>query len=617
MMKRVAALASLALGISLSLASTAWGATRLVDDDGVQCPSAQYHTIQAAVNAASSGDTVLVCNGLYPEEVTIPEGTDNLRLEAKTVHGAIVRSAQPILVDGASGARIERFVIEGDGPTVGTGIGVGNDGGSPGSTQAITGNLVRRVNTGIALDDAQGGDIEHNTIQEFGGYGVAGESASNMSLGASGTIRSNTIIGTPGSTGVFFQQDFGQTIIVGALIAGNQISGNTGTGRGIDVHNAFVDVRSNQIFDNGIGINYAAIGTVGRNHVNSNEQQGILTFGSGNEFRSNDARGNSGLDCEEHGTNTWAGNHGLDSSPPAICPRGTVPAGPAPTATRLVVDDDHGQCARANFTTIQAAVNAADPGDTVLVCPGSYPENVTIPEGKDGLRLLANVKQRAIVRSFAIFGAKQVEISRFLIEGNGQGAGIAIHNSGESASAAAIRDTVVRRVEKGIDLSDTVVRNVERNTIQEFSLAGVFAFSPPQGMGAIVDVRASTFIGTPGSIGLDFSVFHFIGSVIGDIAGNDVLGNGVAGVSSSGAFPDLRSNHVFGNGDGVTGTVGTVRGNLIFANTGKGLSVSSPFAPIRSNDARGNGGLDCEDQDSNTWIGNRGLDASPPGICRP
>jgi len=30
------------------------------------------------------------------------------------------------------------------------------------------------------------------------------------------------------------------------------------------------------------------------------------------------------------------------------------------------------------FSTIQAAVNAASPGDTVLVCPGSYPEQVTI-----------------------------------------------------------------------------------------------------------------------------------------------------------------------------------------------------------------------------------------------
>jgi parallel beta-helix repeat protein len=37
-----------------------------------------------------------------------------------------------------------------------------------------------------------------------------------------------------------------------------------------------------------------------------------------------------------------------------------------------------GSCGNPNKPTIQAAVNASSPGDTVLICPGTYPEQVTI-----------------------------------------------------------------------------------------------------------------------------------------------------------------------------------------------------------------------------------------------
>jgi pectin methylesterase-like acyl-CoA thioesterase len=619
-MTRVAAVASLVLGFSLSLASTAWGATRVVDDDGVQCPAAAYHTIQAAVDAASSGDTVLVCNGLYPEHVTIPAGKDNLRLLAKAAHGAIVRSTNPITVDGASQARIERFVLEGDGPTAGVGVGVGNaSGGSIGSTKAITGNLIRRVRTGVFLDDTQGGDISHNTIQEFASAGVSAESPSSMSLGATGNVSSNTIIGTTGSVGVAFQQDFGSVIQVGGTVAGNVISGNAFNGIGIDVVNANVDVKNNEVFDNGTGVQFEGVGTVQHNHVSSNEGEGIVGFGTGNTFRSNDARGNGAADCEDAGSNTWTGNRGLDAVPPSICTPGAPAAGPAPTSTRLVVDDDHAQCPHANYTSIQSAVDAADPGDTVLVCDGLYREDVTIPDGTDRLRVISNVKQRAVVRSFTISGAIDVEISRFVIEGTGGGAGISVVHgaNGGFGRAAAIRDNLIRRVDTGIDLPDTVALHVERNRIQEFSSTGIDLFAPPNGLGSFADGRSNTLIGTPTSTGLHFDQAGFVASVDGQFAGNDILGNGVAGVSSTNALTNLTHNRVFGNGDGIDGDFQSLRSNLVYANTGKGLSVRFVHTPIRSNDARGNGGLDCEDNDSNTWIGNRGLDASPPGICHP
>lgn len=57
------------------------------------------------------------------------------------------------------------------------------------------------------------------------------------------------------------------------------------------------------------------------------------------------------------------------------------------SAATLTVDDDGAQCPGAH-TTIQAAVNAAAAGDTIQVCPGTYNENVIIPNTKPNLSLL-------------------------------------------------------------------------------------------------------------------------------------------------------------------------------------------------------------------------------------
>jgi len=54
------------------------------------------------------------------------------------------------------------------------------------------------------------------------------------------------------------------------------------------------------------------------------------------------------------------------------------PALPQSAAKQIVVDKDKVQCPKANFTSIQAAVNAAAPGDTIKVCPDQYNESVNV-----------------------------------------------------------------------------------------------------------------------------------------------------------------------------------------------------------------------------------------------
>jgi pectin methylesterase-like acyl-CoA thioesterase len=55
----------------------------LVDDDQVQCPSALFNTIQAAINAASPADIVRVRPGVYNEQIVL----DNTTASPLTVRG--------------------------------------------------------------------------------------------------------------------------------------------------------------------------------------------------------------------------------------------------------------------------------------------------------------------------------------------------------------------------------------------------------------------------------------------------------------------------------------------------------------------------------------------------
>jgi hypothetical protein len=96
----------------------------------------------------------------------------------------------------------------------------------------------------------------------------------------------------------------------------------------------------------------------------------------------------------------------------------------------LRVDDDHVQCPTAQYTRIQDAVNAAQPGDRIVVCPGTYPEQVTIPAGKDRISLISQKIWKAIIQAptpmlppnaiVRVNGAKDVGITAFTIQGPGQ-----------------------------------------------------------------------------------------------------------------------------------------------------------------------------------------------------
>ena len=93
-------------------------ATFVVDDDGVDCPTALYTTIQDAADAASPGDTIQVCTGTYAGAVV--EKTLQFRATGNVVINDGPNSHPPLragflfLGDGAgSGSIITGFHFEG------------------------------------------------------------------------------------------------------------------------------------------------------------------------------------------------------------------------------------------------------------------------------------------------------------------------------------------------------------------------------------------------------------------------------------------------------------------------------------------------------------------------
>jgi hypothetical protein len=114
----------------------------------------------------------------------------------------------------------------------------------------------------------------------------------------------------------------------------------------------------------------------------------------------------------------------------------------AKAATTLLVDDNNVQCPTATYSSIQAAVTAASPGDTIQVCAGNYIENVSINKA-----LTVNGAQAGTPFAGRTFGgpnestisgqvtiqAANVTFDGFSLTNPGQAFGIVVKTSGDDA----------------------------------------------------------------------------------------------------------------------------------------------------------------------------------------
>jgi hypothetical protein len=345
----------------------------------------------------------------------------------------------------------------------------------------------------------------------------------------------------------------------------------------------------------------------------------------------------------------------------------------ATDATTLVVDDD-GRATPKNcnadgfaFSTIQAAVDFANPNTKIRVCPGTYAEQVVVT--KDQIKLQSTRPLEAVIKAPEVMaepgdivtitgGARNVSLSKFTVAGPLPDAmfcsteirtGVKVEG-GASATISDNHITEIRSASEslrgcqngiaiavGRDFTDQVGKaKLLRNTIDLYQKGGVFVDGP----GSSANVNSNTITGNGPDPVIAQNGIQISRQAVGKVQKNDVFDNAYTGPDAGGTGilmfrPNsdsfVRANTASRNDDniGVYETLSVVfEDNEVTASVKyDGIfvwedSLNNRFA---SNTALGNFGFDCDDVSAgsgtagtaNTWVGNTGVTSNPAGICTP
>jgi len=218
----------------------------VVSNNASVCPAAKFTSIQAAINAASSGDEIVICNGVYAEQLSITKSLD---------------------IEADSGAFLVPASIPQNATSLTTGDGIAAAVFISGATNVlISGLTVDGVNNGITecAPDLIGiyfqnssGSLRHATVRNF-------------ALAAS-------LNGCQSGTGVFVESGGGQSSdveISDCSIHGYQKNGVTAneTGTTARIHDNVVTGvgPTTGAAQNGIQIGFSASGAIHGNTVTNN-----------------------------------------------------------------------------------------------------------------------------------------------------------------------------------------------------------------------------------------------------------------------------------------------------------------------------------------------------------
>jgi parallel beta-helix repeat protein len=215
----------------------------VVDDDKVECPAATFSSIQAAVDAASPGDQIIVCKGTYKEQVII---------------------RKPLSIDAASGAILMPSAMQANSTSLFD--------GSPLAVAVLVADTTDVTIDGLIVDGANSG-ISQCAPDLFG---IAFQNASGSVQRT--TVRNFRLAanlrGCQSGTGIFVQSGGGQlskVSIGSSSVHDFQKNGITANEIGTDVF-----VRSNVVTgvgptegaaQNGIQIGFGAAARIRENTV--------------------------------------------------------------------------------------------------------------------------------------------------------------------------------------------------------------------------------------------------------------------------------------------------------------------------------------------------------------
>jgi hypothetical protein len=271
------ALVCAVLGLAVA-APAATAATIRVNDNALPaaCVGA-FPTIQQGVNAAGSGDTVLVCPGYYLESVLVPPGKDNLKIVGKNLPPDLTSCSATRTNTSSPAALVKYSVVQGNGAWA---FDVQSNGVTIDSfvVQGPTGS----GDTGILTEDIAGGFvIQNDLIQDNAGGMWFDADGSAQSKATRNCFRQNNDGGFLSGDAVF-AGDASNELFIGNRSYGNSTSSGVWTdlfGNSPDKITVQGNIATNDVA--GYSMNATTNSSVTGNIISGNSADG-LCIGTGN-----------------------------------------------------------------------------------------------------------------------------------------------------------------------------------------------------------------------------------------------------------------------------------------------------------------------------------------------